>query len=217
MSSPIRRRSIFQHAGNRVVQINHARADGLAAGEGEQLAGQVGGALGRFQNFLQVFAQRAGRRLVQGERGIAHDGLQHVVEVVRDTAREPAHRFHFLGLLQLALQPRLFLFRLDALRHIASDGDQRLPLSVRFKQRELAHFVDALLVVRSPHHLGVDVGSRAAPGRLVAEFARLVHGAVGRPGLRQFRLRPPPPLVLVEMKEIGGGFVDDSPAALSHP
>src|SRR6266516_7833106 len=56
-----------------------------------------------------------GGEVLEEEVRIARDRREDVVEVVRDAARQPAHRFHLLGLPQLLLE-------LNALRDIAPDS-----------------------------------------------------------------------------------------------
>ena len=59
-----------------VGAIEDFRTDGLFASEGEQLARQLGRALGRSLDFDEVLAPwRRGRQLVQHEGGVTQDGL----------------------------------------------------------------------------------------------------------------------------------------------
>ncbi len=105
MSSPISRRSILSMPCHGLVQVEHLGGDGLLAGKGQQLPGEVGGALGGLADLLQVGMERLRRvHLLQGQLRVAEDHRQHVVEVVGHAAGQPAHRFHLLGLAQLRLQ-----------------------------------------------------------------------------------------------------------------
>ena len=89
------------------VQVEVSRLDGLAAAEGKQLAGQVGGSLGSQHGLLGgdllVFGQVA--HLEEGE--IALDRREDVVEVVRDPRRQLAERLHLLDLEELLLKALL--------------------------------------------------------------------------------------------------------------
>ena len=96
-----------------------ARLHDLLAAEGEELPRERSGALGRAPDLLDV-GTGADRRaeLVEQQIRVAEDRGQDVVEVVRDAAGEPAHRFHLLRLAQLhlAVPQRL----LDCLRSVTS-------------------------------------------------------------------------------------------------
>ena len=99
------------------VHVDHPRLRDLPAAERQQLVGELGRAVGRRQSLFHVRAQRIdGRQLVQHHAVVAGDDRQHVIEVVRHATRQPAHRFHFLRVLQLLLQ-RL------ALADVAHEGD----------------------------------------------------------------------------------------------
>ena len=95
----------FFGAGDDVVDIDHGGLHHLAAAEGQQLAGDGSGAVGGFKGFFKVAAQfGASRQVIQNHPAIAADDGQHVVEVVGHATRQPAHRFHLLGVHQLLLQ-----------------------------------------------------------------------------------------------------------------
>ena len=77
-----------------LVQIEHFRGDGLFAGEGQQLAGNVPGALGRIDDFAEIAVQSCARaQVVHGQLGVADDHAQDVVEVVGHPTGQTAHRF----------------------------------------------------------------------------------------------------------------------------
>ncbi len=110
-------RDFRQHVGH----LQHARLQGLLAREGEQLAHQVGGAVGVLLDLHDV-----GERLVAGavaqQQQVAeadHRGQQ-VVEIVRDAAGQQADRLHLLRLRELRLQA-LLLGRVDQMQDEA-DG-----------------------------------------------------------------------------------------------
>ena len=48
----------LEHARDGVVEVENLRGDGLLAGEGQKLAGEVGGALGGGSHFVQVLLDR---------------------------------------------------------------------------------------------------------------------------------------------------------------
>ena len=84
-------------------------------------AARFGGAL----DLLDVGAARiAGVEAVEDQVGVAEDGREHVVEVVRDAAGEPADRFHLLRLAQLRLAVPQRLLGLPALGQVADPGDE---------------------------------------------------------------------------------------------
>ena len=102
----------LQHPCHGCVDIEHLGSNSLFAGEGQELPGQIGGALGRLANVLQAGMERM-RALQPPERqfAMADDDAQHVVEIMGDAAGQPAHGFHLLRLDQLHLQFLPFLFR----------------------------------------------------------------------------------------------------------
>jgi hypothetical protein len=86
------RREPGDHLGDR----EHGRLHHAAAAEGEDLPREAGGAAGRVADHLDVLARRgAVREVGKREVGGAQDAGEHVVEVVRDAAGEPAQRSIF--------------------------------------------------------------------------------------------------------------------------
>ena len=77
----------------------------LGAGEGEQAAGQRGGAGRAFHRIVEVHHDLAARAVeaAQGKVDAADDDRQHVVEVVGDAAGQLADRLHLLDLAELGL------------------------------------------------------------------------------------------------------------------
>ena len=116
MSSPMSRCSILSMPATVSFKSQHLGSDGLLASEGQQLAGEVGGAVGRLADLDKVGMERLGRvHLVEGHLRVPEDHPQHVVEVVGHAAGQAAHRLHLLGLLELGLEflpLRLGLFAL---------------------------------------------------------------------------------------------------------
>ena len=94
-----------REVGEHVAELEHLRAQRLAAREGEELPHQARGAVGVLLDLHDVREGRVGRPVVgEQEVGEADDRLQHVVEVVRDAAGELADRLHLLGLRELRLE-----------------------------------------------------------------------------------------------------------------
>ena len=104
------RRSSVGHAGDQPVDVDRLGIERLLAREGEQAAGQRGGALGALQGHVArpADAWAAGRSPSSGSCAAdrvqpAHDHGQQIVEVVRHAAGELAHGLHLLRLAQLLL------------------------------------------------------------------------------------------------------------------
>ena len=94
--------------GQRLAEIEHLRAQRLAAREGEQLPHQARRPVGVLLDLHDVLERRIGRPMrVEQEVGRHHDGGQHVVEIVRDPAGELAHRLHLLRLGELRFERAL--------------------------------------------------------------------------------------------------------------
>ena len=121
----------------------------LGAGEGQQAAGQRGGAGRAFHRVVEVHHHLAPRAVeaAQGKVDAADDDGEHVVEVVRDAAGQLADRFHLLDLAELGLGGLA----------LGGFGFQRL---VRLPKllRALAHRLLELLSA-----LGLAFGLRGAP------------------------------------------------------
>ena len=164
----------LEHARHGLVQVQHLGRDGLLAGKGQQLPGEVGGALGGLLDLLKVGMERLRRvHLLEGHLRMPEDHPQHVVEIVGHAARQPAHRFHLLGLQQLRLERILFF-----LRPLAP-----LALGDVLKGHHRAHD----LAVPGDRHAGILHGETAAvlaPEHLVRDMAfgglgvGSIHGAV---------------------------------------
>jgi len=74
------------------------------AAEAEQPLRQLGAALGRLLQDVELAARRPG---LGERRGARQDRGEQLVELLRDGARQPADRFHLLGLLQRPLAREL--------------------------------------------------------------------------------------------------------------
>ena len=95
----------FLEVFDQIVGVQHHGLEHLLAAEREQLPGEPGGPLRGFPHFGNVRLQRAvGREILAHEIGVPEDRGQHVVEVVRDAARQAADGLHLLRLAQLLLE-----------------------------------------------------------------------------------------------------------------
>ena len=94
--------------GQHVAQLQHLRAERLAAREGEQLTRQRGGAVRVLLDLHDVLEGRIGRAMV-GEQQvrIADDRGEHIVEVMRNAAGQLADGVHLLRLREILLQRAL--------------------------------------------------------------------------------------------------------------
>ena len=89
----------------------------LAPREGQQLAHQIGGAVGILLDVHDIGESRVGGpHLGQQQIGKADDRRQHIVEVMGDAGGKLAHRLHLLALRQLQFQ-RLALGLVDGEHH----------------------------------------------------------------------------------------------------
>jgi hypothetical protein len=88
-----------------LAEVEHLRLGHLASAEGEQLCRQGGGAVGGADDLERVRPARV--VVVEARReefAVAADRREQVVEVVRDPAREPAHRLELLRVEELLAQ-----------------------------------------------------------------------------------------------------------------
>jgi hypothetical protein len=93
------------HLRHDAVEVQHLRLEDLLPAEGEQLAGEGGGALRRPHDLLDLRADRGvPEGLLQDRLAAADDDPEDVVEVVGDSARQPPHCLRLLGLAELLLQ-----------------------------------------------------------------------------------------------------------------
>ena len=90
------------HVGHDRVQVEQRRLDDLLAAEGQQLAGEPGGARARLLDLCDVgLALDRPVEIGQQQLAVAQNHGQQIVEVVRDAAGQPADGFHLLRLLKL--------------------------------------------------------------------------------------------------------------------
>ena len=115
------------------------------------------------------------------------DYRQHVVEVMRDSARDPAHRFHALSADELLLQGRALGFRLPARRHVALDEHHpdRPALFTKNDRPGLDEYGRAV-AVRHRELFDRDAATREQNGRPLAQPV-----GIGRAEPREF-VEPPP-------------------------
>ena len=115
----------LEHSLDGLVQVQHLRGDGLFAGKPEQLTGQLCRPRGRHPDHFQGPVEFRRQMVVgKGQVGVGQDHSQHVVEIVGHTPREPTNGFHFLGLIQMVLQPGPILGRCHPLGDIDNAGEQ---------------------------------------------------------------------------------------------
>ena len=144
----------LDHPGHEVLQVDDAGLKRLPAREGEEAVGEIGAAL----RALDREAHAPSRLLVAVERGaeeieVADDDAQHVVEVVRDAAGEPADGLELRGVQQALLE----LAPLGDVEHGAED----LAAAAAFARRQHALIEEeaVLLVGASPAILaGIGAG-----------------------------------------------------------
>ena len=117
MCSPSVGRSSFNVSSDQRVDVDLTRLQRLLAGEGEQVPGQVGAAIGGFVDHLGDSREL---RIVRDAFGQDSDGAgddgQNIVEVMRDAAGQLADRLHLLGLAELCFRGALF-------RKVAADEE----------------------------------------------------------------------------------------------
>ena len=89
------------------VEVEDPRLEHLLPAEGEELAGEGGGALRRLEDLAPPSAAARSSRdqAPQDDVAVADDDAEDVVEVVGDAAGQPADRLHLLRLAELLLQP----------------------------------------------------------------------------------------------------------------
>ena len=107
-----------RHLRDDVGKLQHLRAQRLLAREGEQLAGQAGGAVRVRLDLLDVVIVAVARRVPhQHQVAMADDRGQDVVEIVRDAAGELADRLHLGRLGDLPLELGFLAIVLEQQQH----------------------------------------------------------------------------------------------------
>jgi hypothetical protein len=88
-----------------LIQIGIAGLENLAPGKCQELARQAGGPVRLRSNLLEFFLEAAARFcFLNSHVGPAHDGPDHVVEIVGHSAGKSSDRFKSLELVNLLLQ-----------------------------------------------------------------------------------------------------------------
>jgi hypothetical protein len=112
------------------IEIESARLKGLASGEGEDLGGELGGAVGLFGNFLKaIVSAGTGLRILEAHFRPAKDGAEEVVEVVRDAAGEATDGFKFLQLKDLMFEFLAFAALLGFAHFALDSGEETLEMA----------------------------------------------------------------------------------------
>ena len=110
--------------GDRLVYRDHARLEGLLRGEGQELAHQVRAASGAVEDQTDVLALRRSQARAFGERFCGTDnGLEQVVEVVRDATGQRTDGLEFAGMDLVGVAGAGWFQRQDG----AADGAIGLP------------------------------------------------------------------------------------------
>jgi len=110
------------------VEIDDLRPRRLLARKHQQLSGQGRRPLPRTPNFAHVGDEiRPRTHFVEQKVGVAQDDGQHIVEIMGNTARQPAQRLHFLRLIELRGQ-RL------AIRSVPLDAHESEERAIHFAQ-----------------------------------------------------------------------------------
>ena len=132
------------------ADIEYLRLQGLPAGERQQLSGQLGGALHRLGDRVDIAPAPLFRQFAAAQEiGRGADDGQQIVEIVRHAAGQLSDRFHLLRLAQRFLALAAF-GDVDGLRHRADD---RAVLVVQGTHRE----VEIAIADRQLQpHLGLD-------------------------------------------------------------
>ena len=187
-------RNIGQHIG----QLQHFGAQGLLAAEGEQLAGQAGGAVRIGADLLDIVIVAVTRRVPQQHQVAgAEDRGQHIIEIVRDPARQLPHRLHLGRLRNLALQSGLLGIVGQAEQH------RRLAKAPHPRQAQRHRVLGRTLEA----HGKVAARRRAlreAPDRIGDRPLVFLHHQVGRIGRRR--------LILARCGAHEGGIGEQQPS-----
>ena len=115
------------------VQVHHLGVQGLAAAEGQKLAGEVRGPAPQTLHLLQIPNRPLlPLQLPPGQFRVAQDARQQVVEIVGHPSRQAPHGLHLLGLEELVLQARPETVRLHpgGLVRQHGEGPAETPLFV---------------------------------------------------------------------------------------
>jgi hypothetical protein len=182
------------YSGHDSVEVDDPRLQQLPPAEREQLMGQLRRAAPRLPDLLDVFPAHVVRReLVQHHLAVAQDRAEQVVEVVRDAARQPAHRLHLERLAELLLGLAQGLLGAHPPAHVHVDRHEADGLAVRVVQRR-AGDADLEAGPVLPGANGLAVGEAVAGHHLGAEAVEFLLPVVRdarEPTADGLLLRPP--------------------------
>ena len=169
------------------VHVENHRLGHLLAREREELTGQHGGALGRGLDLPgAAFTRCSGKQVEQGF-AVPHENGQDIVEVVRDSARQPSDCLHFLRLEEAPLQQPLFGDILEK-RGIRQEAEALVEKRVRADRHPGRRAVAAAeLGFKAPH---VPVGTERAHQVRMPPRVREEMLGNARQGLRQLLRQP---------------------------
>ncbi len=112
------------HVADDRTRVEHGERQDLLSREGEQLPREICSALARAANVEKLLSIRLQVALLQQRIAVHQHDHHQVVEVVRDTAGQPAGRLEPLGFAQPLLTGPERLLRLPALGHVSHDDDR---------------------------------------------------------------------------------------------
>ncbi len=157
------------------VQVHDCGLRDLLAAERQELTGQRTGALSGFLDLFEV-GQDVGLvpRALGDERGVAEDGREQVVEVVRHAAGQLADCFHLLRLPELILARAQCLFGRLALGNLGGDAEQVTLGGVGHHQGHTTRLEPALMPGAGVgDQFGQDRHRRAGANHLMLHRARV--------------------------------------------
>ena len=120
------------HAVDQAIEIEDRGAEGLAPAESAQPFSNRGRPPGGLENLAEGLPQPFVDAFLEGQRGVAHDHGQEVIEVVRDASGHASQGF-------LALRLAQFLFQPNALAPVACDQSNGTGIPFAFTHGEGAH------------------------------------------------------------------------------
>src|SRR5437879_8110863 len=138
------------HVADDGIEIQNLGSEYLLPTERKQLAGESGGAIGRFLDFFHFITERIGfLQLVKHQLTVSLDHGEKIIEIMSDTTSQPANGFHLLRLAQLLFKSTPFG---DVLRNHFKTFD--LSMRVGDGMSTQPHG-DGLAVLALPFHLNI--------------------------------------------------------------
>ena len=111
------------HRAHQIIEVEYLALDYFPLREGQELAGQVGGALSSGVDMVDIVAGGLlVLNLLLGEYGIVEDHRQEVVEIVRHAAGEPAETLESLDLQHSGFKDPIVPLQRHTCRNVACDG-----------------------------------------------------------------------------------------------